>query len=206
MSHIAVIGAGGLAREVTETLVSTGVDRGSISYYVARKFLETTSGLSPIHDLEDLILRNGETEAFLAVGDGALRESFYLRLGDKVSYPSLFHPSSIIGEDCLFGIGTTVLPLCSVTANVRVGCFAKLGSHIGIGHDSVIGDYFTASPKVTVSGNVKIGKHVFLGTASVILPGITICDHVIVGAGAVVTKDISEPGTYVGIPAKLLNR
>ena len=128
MSHIAVIGAGGLAREITETLVSTGVDRGSISYYVDRKFLETTSGLSPIHDLEDLILRNGKTEAFLAVGDGALRESFHLRLGDKVSYPSLFHPSSIIGEDCLFGIGTTMLPLCAVTGNVRVGCFAQLGS------------------------------------------------------------------------------
>ena len=85
-----------------------------------------------------------------------------------------------------------------------IGDFAQVNIYAGVGHDCIIGDYFTASPKVSVSGNVRIGNHVFLGTACTILPGVSICDHVTVGAGAVVTKDIVEPGTYVGVPARRL--
>ena len=51
----------------------------------------------------------------------------------------------------------------------------------------------------------KIGNHVSIGTNSTILP-VTICDHVVIGAGSVVTKDIIEPGIYAGNPAQFLRR
>ena len=49
----------------------------------------------------------------------------------------------------------------------------------------------------------KLGNHVSIGTNATILP-VTICDHVVIGAGAVVTKDIAVPGIYAGNPARLL--
>jgi len=49
----------------------------------------------------------------------------------------------------------------------------------------------------------KIGNRVSIGTNATILP-VSIADHVVVGAGAVVTKDLLEPGIYVGNPARLL--
>lgn len=202
MNRIAVIGAGGHAREVTETLVTLGTAPESISYYVDGKFLGEASALSPALDIEELALHLEKPDSYLAVGDGALRESFQQRLGDSVSYPNLIHPSSIIGSNCLLGIGTQVHQFATVTANVRIGRFAQLNIYAGISHDCIIGDFFTASPKASVSGNVKIGNHVFLGLASAVFPDITICDHVVIGAGAVVTKDIMKPGTYFGIPAR----
>ena len=51
----------------------------------------------------------------------------------------------------------------------------------------------------------KIGNRVSIGTNATILP-VTICHQVVIGAGAVVTKDITEPGIYVGNPARLLRR
>ena len=48
-----------------------------------------------------------------------------------------------------------------------------------------------------------IGNHVSIGTNATILP-VTIVSHVVVGAGAVVTKDIYEPGIYAGNPARLI--
>lgn len=51
----------------------------------------------------------------------------------------------------------------------------------------------------------RIGNRVSVGTNATILP-VTICDDVVIGAGAVVTKDITEPGIYVGNPARLLRR
>jgi acetyltransferase-like isoleucine patch superfamily enzyme len=50
-----------------------------------------------------------------------------------------------------------------------------------------------------------IGNNVSIGTNATIMP-VTICDRVVVGAGAVVTKDITESGVYVGNPARLLRR
>jgi len=52
-----------------------------------------------------------------------------------------------------------------------------------------------------ISGNVTINEKVYIGTGTVVLEKINICSNVTIGAGAVVTKDITEPGTYVGVPA-----
>jgi len=51
----------------------------------------------------------------------------------------------------------------------------------------------------------KLGNHVSIGTNATVLP-VTICDRVVVGGGAVVTKDITVPGFYVGNPARLLRQ
>jgi acetyltransferase-like isoleucine patch superfamily enzyme len=51
----------------------------------------------------------------------------------------------------------------------------------------------------------RIGNGVSIGTNATILP-VTICDRVVIGAGAVVTKDITESGIYAGNPARLLRR
>ena len=53
--------------------------------------------------------------------------------------------------------------------------------------------------------STRIGNHVSVGTNATILP-VTICDHVVIGAGAVVTKDIAQPGIYAGNPARLIRR
>ena len=53
--------------------------------------------------------------------------------------------------------------------------------------------------------STRIGNHVSVGTNATILP-VTICDHVVIGAGAVVTKDITESGIYAGNPARLMRR
>jgi serine acetyltransferase len=51
-----------------------------------------------------------------------------------------------------------------------------------------------------------MGNGVFVGTNAVILERLSICENAIIGAGAVVTKSILEPGVYVGMPAKKLNK
>ena len=53
--------------------------------------------------------------------------------------------------------------------------------------------------------STRLGNHVSVGTNATILP-VTICDQVVIGAGAVVSKDIVEPGIYAGNPARLLRR
>ena len=51
-------------------------------------------------------------------------------------------------------------------------------------------------------GSINVGNNVFIGCDTVILPGVTIGDNCIIGAGSVVTKDLESGGIYAGAPAK----
>jgi sugar O-acyltransferase (sialic acid O-acetyltransferase NeuD family) len=102
---------------------------------------------------------------------------------------------------CEIGIGSIICPHTILTTNVTLGSHCLININCTIGHDVFIGDFVTVNPGVNISGNVRIGGNCNIGSNSVIRNGITICDDVIIGAGSVVVKDITEPGTYVGSPA-----
>lgn len=116
-----------------------------------------------------------------------------------------------IGDDCLVG------PFVEIQRGVILGDRTKVQSHsficsmVTIGRDCFIGhgvmfinDKFEqgkpAGGDLSKWLQTTIGNHVSIGSNATILP-VSICDHVVIGAGAVVTKDITEPGVYVGNPA-----
>ena len=113
-------------------------------------------------------------------------------------------------------------PFVEIQKGVRIGKRSRIQSHAFICELVVIGDdCFISHGAMFINdlfaaggpsgGNqdlwerTQIGNRVSVGTNATILP-VTICDSVVVGAGAVVTKDITEPGIYVGNPARLLRR
>ncbi len=73
-----------------------------------------------------------------------------------------------------------------------------------IEHDCLIGKHSHISVNAVIAGKSQIGDFVMIGANATVIDGIKICSHVTVGAGAVVVEDITEPGTYVGVPAKNL--
>jgi acetyltransferase-like isoleucine patch superfamily enzyme len=119
-----------------------------------------------------------------------------------------------VGDDCFIG------PFVEIQKDVTIGKRCRIQSHaficelVTIGDDCFIShgamfinDLFNtggpAKGRKDLWASTKIGSNVSIGTNATILP-VNICDHVVVGAGAVVTKDITKPGFYVGNPAKLL--
>jgi acetyltransferase-like isoleucine patch superfamily enzyme len=121
-----------------------------------------------------------------------------------------------IGDHCLIG------PFVEIQKDVLVGENTKVHSHsficegVTIGHHCFIGhgvmfindifqDGAPAGGDKSKWRSTKIGNHVSIGSNATLLP-VSICDHVVIGAGAVVTKDITEPGTYAGNPAKRINK
>ena len=120
--------------------------------------------------------------------------------------------------ECTLRDGVFVGPFCEIQKGVVVGERSKVQSHsficelVTIGNDCFIGhgvmfinDTFAkggpAHGDASLWKSTKIGNRVSIGSNATMLP-VTVCDDVVIGAGAVVTKDITEPGTYVGNPAK----
>jgi len=119
-----------------------------------------------------------------------------------------------INDNCFVG------PFVEIQKDVTVGQRTKIQSHtficelVNIGDDCFIGhgvmfinDLFQkggpAQGDKSLWKSTNIGNHVSIGSNATILP-VNICDHVVVGAGAVVTKSITKPGIYVGNPARLI--
>jgi len=84
----------------------------------------------------------------------------------------------------------------------RIGRGAILNSNCTVEHDTQIGDWVHVAPGVTISGGVTVGPLSMIGVGAVIIEGKRIANGCIIGAGAVVVHDLTEPGVYVGCPAR----
>jgi len=121
---------------------------------------------------------------------------------------------------CSIGNNSFIGPFTEIQKGVKVGDNCRIQSHsflcelVTIGNNCFIGhgvmfinDLFSegkpASGNQSLWKETHIGNHVSIGSNATILP-VSICDHVVIGAGSVVTKDIKESGVYAGNPAKFI--
>ncbi len=121
-----------------------------------------------------------------------------------------------IGDDCFIG------PFVEIQQDAVVGARCKIQSHtfvcelVTIGDDCFVGHGVMFTNDVFAAGgpargnrslwrSTTIGSRVSIGSNATILP-VTVCDDAVIGAGAVVTRDINDPGVYAGNPARLLRR
>jgi len=131
-------------------------------------------------------------------------------VGVKVVEPVNLYECSL-GNHCFVG------PFVEIQSGVKIGGGTKIQSHslvcelVEIGQDCFIGHgvMFINDPFLEggpAHGNrdlwryTHIGDNVSIGSNATILP-VTVCDNAVIGAGAVVTKDILNPGVYAGNPA-----
>ena len=143
-------------------------------------------------------------KVLIAIGDPQVRERIANHF-PLMPYTN-FKSNNAIGYQFEWGIGAIICPAAILTTNVKVGHHVHINLGATVGHDTIIGDYTTISPQASISGNVTIGKGCYIGSGAIIREKVSICDNVIIGAGAVVVKDITEPGTYIGVPCKILSQ
>ena len=123
---------------------------------------------------------------------------------DESRLVSLIHPSAVIGSHVEIGLGTVVMAGAVINYGSRIGKGCIVNTCASVDHDCVIGDYVHVAVGSHVCGIVSIGSGTWLGAGSTVSNNLNICDNCMVGAGAVVIRDISEAGTYIGVPAQKL--
>ena len=185
----ALIGAGGFADEVKAHMGQFDM----VSFVDDSYYKENDNNIKPLSEFNP-----AEYEVLIAIGDPTSREQIVNRLPNETKYFSFIHPTALIMGDVEIGEGSFIGAYSILTTNIKLGSHSLLNRANHIGHDCVIGDYFSAMPGSIVSGNALIGDRVYLGTNSSIREKLKITNDVTIGLNTGVVKSIAESGIYVG--------
>ncbi len=135
----------------------------------------------------------------------SVRQALYDCYKEKgFSVETIISPKAFVSNSAFIGEGCMIQRGCNISSNVVLGKCVRINTLANVMHDSRVDNFSTIAPNAVVLGNCRIGEKCYVGANSTILPGLSILGESIVGAGAVVTKNISEKVTVVGVPAHKL--
>lgn len=142
-------------------------------------------------------------DVFVAIGNNSIRRRFGEMFHSQLI--TLIHPNAVIAADVNIGTGSVVMADAVVNPGTVIGEGVILNTSSSVDHDNVIGSYSHIAVGAHTAGTVRIGEDVWIGIGAVVSNNINICSNCIIGAGAVVVKNIEETGTYIGVPARMIN-
>ena len=197
--NIYLLGAGGHSRVIIRMLEAIG--KYKINGIYENEYRDGEMILKyPILGKPDDI--PGNVNILVCVGNILEKKKLINKYESQLLIDNIIHPSAFIDETVNMDMGNQIMPAAMLNVLAIIGKWNIINSGAVIEHEVEIGNYCHISVNSTVCGRVKIGNNCFVGAGSVVNDKISICDDVIIGSGAVVAKDVTEPGTYVGIPAR----
>ena len=198
-----ILGAGGQGRVVADVAAQTG-------RYTQIGFLDDNAELGDgrlpypllggFSDFEKWI---GRAEFTVAVGDNLIREAVQTRLTDAgASMATLIHPRAFVASRVTLGEGTVLMAGAVVNVDAVIGRGVIVNTCASVDHDGRIGDFCHVGVGAHLAGSVRMGDRSMIGVGAAVRNNTDICADCTVGAGAAVVCSLTEPGVYIGVPAR----
>lgn len=209
MKQLVFVGGGGHCKSVMEAAESAGYSILGVldmpenvgQDVLSTKVIGTDDDIPSYVDKAEFVITVG------FIKNPTIRIKLYNKIkvaGGKLA--TVIASTAYVSKYAEIGEGTVVLHQAFVNAGAKIGKNVILNTATNIEHDAVIGDQCHISTGTKVNGDVCIGKNTFVGSQSVLANCITVGDDIIVGAGSFVRKSISEKGSYVGNPIRLIKQ
>ena len=210
MDNIVIIGSSGHAKVIIDIVQQEG------KYNVAglldrfRDVGETVLGypvLGKEEDLPELIKTHALKGAIVAIGDNFVRSKVTARIKEispNLPFVSAVHPKSSIAMEVSVGEGSVVMAGVSINPCSSIGRFCILNTNSSLDHDSILEDFASLAPGATTGGNCRIGQYSAISIGAVLIHGIHVGEHTVVGAGSLVMKPIGSFVVAYGTPARAM--
>lgn len=198
MNRLIIIGAGGHGRVIADSALKNGytdisfVDDNATGNCMGLPIIGTSAEIERFDD--------GKTDFIIGIGNNAVRKLIAEKY--NVNWVSIVHPSALIAINVSIGKGTVVMPGAIVNTCATIGSHCIINTNTVVEHDNVIEDYVHISPAATLGGTVRIGALTHIGIGAAVKNNTDICSDCIIGAGAVVIRNIEDSGTYIGVPVE----
>jgi sugar O-acyltransferase (sialic acid O-acetyltransferase NeuD family) len=211
MTALLIIGAGGHAKVVAETVLSSGV-ASHIAFLDDRcsgpdqlPHLLGWPVIGPLaHALEPTFLDRFPAAA-VAIGQSRPRLDWIEKLQHAgYALPVLIHPTAWLSPSSQVGPASVVFAQAAVQAQASIGMGAILNTGCSVDHDVRLADGVHICPGSRLAGGVQVGARSWMGIGSSVIQQVRIGADVTVGAGAAVLRDLPDGVTAVGVPACVL--
>lgn len=201
--QVIIIGASGHGKVIADIVLKSG---DTIKGFLDDFYENDTFIGFPVLGKSDHYMKYNDCYFVVAIGNPIIRERIVNQL-KNVKFYTAIHPQAIISSIGVhIGEGTVIM------ANAVINSYADIGKHCIINtssvveHDNVIEDYVHVSVGTKLAGTVHVGKSTWVGVGATVKNNVSICADCMIGAGAVVVKDIKEKGTYIGVPARIRDK
>ena len=204
MNTLNIIGAGGHAKVVADIALRNGYS--NIAFFADGATDDECMGFPVINGTEH-IYDYPERDVFVAIGNAKVRQMFLEKIFLKnMKVPILIHHDATIAPKTEIGKGSVIMAGAIINPNSIIGKGCIINTGASVDHDNVIDDYVHVSVGSHLAGTVTVGHNSWIGIGAVVSNNINICSNCFIGAGGVVVTDLTEEGTYVGVPVKLLKK
>ncbi len=198
-----IIGAGGHGQVVADALLSIGITPAGFlddNEVLFGKTILDIPVLAPVVKAREM-----EGEFVVAIGDNATRKKIveFLHFPDE-KYLTVVHHSVVLGKDVKIGAGSMIIGGVVINTGTVIGKHTIINTSVSVDHHNVIGDFVHIAPGSHTGGAVKVKEGAFLGIGVSVIPGKTIGNWAVIGAGASVITDIPDNVTAVGVPARVI--
>lgn len=206
-SKLLIIGAGGHGKVVADTALA-------MKQWTQIAFLDDAPN-PPAQILDFAVLGSSsllgktlmpsEYQIAIAIGNNLARANIFNQI-QQIGFesPIIIHPSAVVSRFAQIGAGSVIFAQAVIQAASQIGRGVIINTAATIDHDCIIGDFAHISPAAHLAGGTQVGEQSWLGINSCTKQFIKIGKNVIVGAGGVVVKNISDGITVVGNPASEL--
>lgn len=210
-ARVAIIGAGGFAREVLDIYDAqraAGASVEVVGYLVGSRYADAGTLVNDLPILGGMDWLDDEVDnvaVICGVGAPEVRRRLVLEAADRgAQFTNAIHPTVVMSRLVKVGVGVVIGAGSILTNQIQLGNHVHVNLACTVGHDVQIADFVTVSPGTNLSGNVVVGEGAYVGTGVSVIEKMRIGEWAVIGAGAVVTTDIEANSTAVGVPARIV--
>jgi sugar O-acyltransferase (sialic acid O-acetyltransferase NeuD family) len=210
VESIFVLGASGHAKVVIDILERQSQWRiaGLVDTYKATgTMLMGYRVLGSEDRLPELMAQYGVGGGIVAIGDNRMRRQVALRvaaIASQFRFINAVHPSARIAREVEMGEGIAIMAGVTVNAGTRIGNFCYVNTNASVDHDNVLEPFSCLQPNSATGGNVRLGSLSVLAMGAIAVPGISIGEDTLVGAGSTVLDDMPDGVIAYGTPCRII--
>lgn len=200
MKKLAIIGASGNGKVVADIAVKNGYEE--IVFLDDNENIYCCGEYPVVGKSSDA--EKQDPDIIVGIGNAGIRKRIQETI-KNAKIATLIHPNATVADDVIIGEGTVVMAGVVINSGTSIGKGCIINTCSSVDHDCRVGDFVHIAVGSHLCGTVTAETETWIGAGVTVSNNVSICRKCIIGAGAVVIKNVEESGTYVGVPARKVN-